>query len=73
MEQTFDLNKMGLAPMTGEEMRETDGGGLWSWVAGAVAAIVEAPAIVSALAVVSLADAVYELGTGLVRGWNSVK
>jgi hypothetical protein len=26
MEQTFDLNKMGLAPMTGEEMRDVDGG-----------------------------------------------
>jgi hypothetical protein len=26
MEQTFDLNKMGLAPMTGEEMQEIDGG-----------------------------------------------
>ncbi len=26
MEQTFDLKKMGLAPMTGEEMRDVDGG-----------------------------------------------
>lgn len=26
MNQNFDLNKMGLAPMTGEEMQEIDGG-----------------------------------------------
>ncbi len=26
MKETFDLNKMGLAPMTGEEMQEIDGG-----------------------------------------------
>jgi len=26
MTQNFDLNKMGLAPMTGEEMQEIDGG-----------------------------------------------
>jgi hypothetical protein len=30
MTQNFDLNKMGLAPMTGEEMQEIDGeGGGW--------------------------------------------
>jgi hypothetical protein len=38
MEQTFDLNKMGLAPMTGEEMRETDGGS-WYTVLGFAAAV----------------------------------
>ena len=26
MQQNLDLNKMGLAPMTGEEMQEIDGG-----------------------------------------------
>jgi hypothetical protein len=27
MKKNFDLNKMGLAPMTGEEMQEIDGEG----------------------------------------------
>ena len=43
MEQTFDLNKMGLAPMTGEEMRDVDGGFNWYLAAtvvfGAVAIV----------------------------------
>jgi len=35
MEQTFDFNKMGLVPMTGEEMRDVDGG-LWYEVGAVV-------------------------------------
>jgi bacteriorhodopsin len=36
MNQNFDLNKMGLAPMTGEEMQEIDGGLNWYFVAAVV-------------------------------------
>jgi hypothetical protein len=32
MEQNFDLNKMGLVPMTGEEMQEIDVGGIGFWM-----------------------------------------
>lgn len=31
--QTFQLNKMGLTEMTKHEMKETDGGGFWSFLA----------------------------------------
>ncbi len=32
MQQNFDLIKMGLAPMTGEEMQEIDVGGIGFWM-----------------------------------------
>jgi hypothetical protein len=40
--QTFDLIKMGFAPMSELEMQEIDGGSFWNWLAagGFVAAIV---------------------------------
>ena len=37
MTQNFDLNKMGLAPMTGEEMQEIDGGKFPWYEIGAIA------------------------------------
>jgi hypothetical protein len=37
MEQNFDLNKMGLAPMSETEMQEIDGGKLPWYEIGAVA------------------------------------
>jgi hypothetical protein len=33
--QTFELNRMGLVPMTAQDMEETDGGFIWFVVAGA--------------------------------------
>jgi hypothetical protein len=73
MTQTLDLSKMGLVPMSDSEMKEIDGGSFWTWVAGGVAALVEAPAIVTVLGVAAIADGVYDLGKGIVNGWNSVK
>lgn len=29
--QTFELNQMGLAPMTEVEMQDIEGGGFWKW------------------------------------------
>lgn len=68
----MDLNKMGLAPMSNFEIQEVDGGGLISWVASAVAAVADAPVVVGALAIAGAVDAVYDLGRGIARGWNSV-
>ena len=39
MKKSFDLNKMGLVPMTGEEMQEIDGG-LWYEVGAVVFGVV---------------------------------
>jgi hypothetical protein len=72
MTQTLDLNKMGLAPMGEAEMNETNGGSFWTWVAGGVAAVVNAPAVVTILSAAALVDAAYDLGKGVVKGWNSV-
>lgn len=60
---------MGLRPISEIEMQEIDGGGIGKWVA----AVVEAPLIISALAVTSVADAAHDLGKGVVNDWNSLK
>jgi lactobin A/cerein 7B family class IIb bacteriocin len=40
MTQSMDLNKMGLIPMTEDELFSTDGGKWWQWVLSAVAVVV---------------------------------
>ncbi|MFV0605659.1 MAG: hypothetical protein ACK5NK_07445 [Niabella sp.] len=39
MVQSMDLNKMGLTPMTGNELFTIDGGSFWGWLAGVGAAV----------------------------------
>ena len=57
MEQTFDLNKMGLAPMTGEEMRDVDGGFWWAVLASAI---------------ISAVDNFGDIRHGIADGYNGV-
>jgi hypothetical protein len=40
MTQTFDLNRMGVAPMSEFEMVEIVGGSFWSWVAAGLGSLV---------------------------------
>ncbi|MBC7886538.1 MAG: hypothetical protein H7Z13_01515 [Ferruginibacter sp.] len=40
MTQSFDLNKMGISAMSEFEMRETDGGNFWTWLAAGIACVV---------------------------------
>ena len=47
MTQTFDLNKMGLTPMSNFEMQEIDGGGFWDGVTGFIGVVVGQVAIVA--------------------------
>ena len=61
--QTFDLNKMGLAPMDSSEMQEVEGGQVSSlWCLATKAA-----------EYFGLADMANDLANGLVEGYNQTK
>ncbi len=63
MTQTFDLNKMGLASLSREEMQEVDGGEWPVWLKGiGIAGVVNE--------VIEHWD---EIKKGFIDGWNAVK
>ncbi len=66
MTQTMDLNKMGLAPMSELEIKETDGGSWWS----ALAALVAAPEIAAGLAIIGAAELLQSAVQGVAAGYK---
>ena len=68
----ISVENYGLSPMTQNEQFNYSGGGLLTWIAAGVSAFVEAPVLVTVLAVGGTIDAAYSFGKGVVTGWNSV-
>lgn len=61
--ELLDLNKMGLTPLSFEEMNNTDGGNFWKWVYIGLAVALGPIATLSVLGAIAVFGAAVYAGT----------